>query len=107
VLQAGRKRIAIAFYRWRFGCWQIEEEPRLTTWTSLAEEIAEPTLFCGEIDEEGANLLARLDDRAIVLSAARRLRRAGFLAELGWQRISRGEVDDPATLTPTYLKHPV
>ncbi len=107
VLQAGRRRIAIAFYRWRFGGWQIQEEPRLATWASLAEEIDEPTLLCGEVDQAGAEVLARLDDRAVLLSGARCLRRAGFLAELGWQRMNRGEVDDPSTLTPVYLKHPV
>jgi tRNA threonylcarbamoyladenosine biosynthesis protein TsaB len=107
VLQAGRRRIAVAFYRWRFGGWQIEEEPRLATWAGLAEELAEPTLFCGEIDREGAEILAQIGDRAVLLSAAQRLRRAGFLAELGWRRMNRGKVDDPSTLTPIYLKHPV
>ena len=107
VLQAGRKRIAIAFYRWRFGGWQADEEPRLTTWSNLAEVISEPTLFCGEIDRAGAEVLARLGDRAVLLPAAWRLRRAGFLAELGWQRLNQGELDDPSTLTPIYLKHPV
>jgi tRNA threonylcarbamoyladenosine biosynthesis protein TsaB len=107
VLQAGRRRIAVAFYRWRFGSWQVQEEPRLTTWASLAKEIDEPTLFCGEVDQTGAEVLARLSDRAVLLSGARRLRRAGFLAELGWQRMNQGAVDDPSTLTPVYLKHPV
>jgi len=107
VLQAGRKRISIAFYRWQFGGWQVQEEPRLTTWANLAEEIDEPTLFCGEVDQAGADVLAQLGDRAVLLPAAWRLRRAGFLAELGWQRLNQGKVDDPATLTPIYLKHPV
>ncbi len=107
VLQAGRRRIAIAFYRWRFGGWEVQEEPRLTTWASLAEEIDESTLFCGEIDQAGVDVLARLGDQAVILPAAWRLRRAGFLAELGWQRLNRGEADDPSTLTPIYLKHPV
>ena len=107
VLQAGRGRISIAFYRWRFGGWQMEEEPRLTTWERLVGEIAEPTLFCGEIDETGAEAMSRLGDQAVLLPAARRLRRAGFLAELGWQRFNQGDTDDPAELTPIYLKHPV
>jgi tRNA threonylcarbamoyladenosine biosynthesis protein TsaB len=107
VLQAGRQRICVAIYRWRFGGWQMEEEPHLTTWAILAEEIAEPTLLCGEIDREGADLMARLGDRVVLLPPAWRLRRAGFLAELGWQRLNRGQVDDPATLTPIYLKYPV
>jgi len=107
VLQAGRRRISIAFYRWQGGSWHIQEEPHLTTWTKLTEELIEPTIFCGEIDPSGADTLARLGDQAVLLPAAWRLRRAGFLAELGWRRLKRGDVDDPSTLTPTYLKHPV
>jgi tRNA threonylcarbamoyladenosine biosynthesis protein TsaB len=107
VLQAGRSRICIAMYRWQFGGWQVEEEARLTTWATLAESIVEPTLLCGEIDPEGAELMSRLRDRVVVLPSAWRLRRAGFLAELGWQRLRQGQVDDPATLTPIYLQYPV
>jgi tRNA threonylcarbamoyladenosine biosynthesis protein TsaB len=107
ILRAGRGRISMATYRWQFGGWQAQEEPRLTTWANLEQEITEPTLFCGEIDQEGAAVMARLGDRAVLLPPAWRLRRAGFLAELGWRRLNRGDVDDPASLTPIYLKHPV
>ncbi|MGD2177329.1 MAG: tRNA (adenosine(37)-N6)-threonylcarbamoyltransferase complex dimerization subunit type 1 TsaB [Anaerolineae bacterium] len=107
VLRAGRGRICIAMYRWQFGGWQVQEEPRLTSWATLAEEISEPTLLCGEIDPAGTDLMARLGDRVVLLPPAWRLRRAGFLAELGWQRLKQGQVDDPATLTPIYLKYPV
>lgn len=107
VLQAGRGRVSVAFYRWRFGGWQVEDEPSLTTWDHLAGDIAEPTLFCGEVGEAGAEMIARLGDRAVLLPAAHRLRRAGYLAELGWQRLNRGETDDPAGLTPVYLRYPI
>ena len=107
VLQAGRRRICIATYRWQDGGWRIREEPRLSTWQKLAEEITSPTLFCGEIDPAGAEVLAALDDGlATLLPAAARLRRAGFLAEEAWRRLNLGETDDPATLTPIYLQHP-
>ncbi len=107
VIQAGRGRIGIAIYRWQFGAWQLHEGPRLSTWANLKEEIAEPTLFCGEIDRAGVEVIGRLGDRAVLLPPAWRLRRAGFLAELGWRRLNKGDVDDPASLTPVYLKHPV
>jgi hypothetical protein len=38
-----------------------------------------------------------------LLPTATRLRRAGFLAEIAWHRLNRGETDDPATLVPIYL----
>jgi len=107
ILKAGRGRVSVAIYRWQFGGWQVQEEPRLTTWANLEQEIAEPTLFCGEIDRLGAEVIARLGDRAVLLPSAWRLRRAGFLAELGWRRLNQGDVDDVASLTPIYLKHPI
>jgi len=106
VLQAGRGRICVATYRWRGGEWRAREAPRLTTWLALVEEMASPTLFCGEVDLVGAEALATLGELAVLLPAAARLRRAGFLAELAWRRLNRGEVDDPATLTPIYLQYP-
>lgn len=104
VLQAGRKRICVATYRWRRGEWRTNEEPRLETWSSLAEKIASPTLFCGEIDPDGSDILVTLDELAVLLPPAARLRRAGFLAEIAWRRLNQGATDDPATLTPLYLQ---
>jgi tRNA threonylcarbamoyladenosine biosynthesis protein TsaB len=105
VLQAGRGRICVATYRWRRGEWRAREAPRLTTWSAVVEETVAPTLFCGEIDVAGADALATLGDVAVLLSPAARLRRAGFLAEVAWQRLNRGEDDDPVTLAPIYLQH--
>ena len=104
VLQAGRRRICVTVYRWRKGEWRAHEEPRLTTWPALAEETTTPTLFCGEVDPAGADVLAALDELAVLMPAATRLRRAGFLAEVAWRRLNRGETDDLATLTPLYLQ---
>jgi tRNA threonylcarbamoyladenosine biosynthesis protein TsaB len=107
VLQAGRERICVAVYVWQSGGWQPVQEARLTTWEALAEEMSEPTLLCGEIDRQGAELMGGLGERVELLPAAWCLRRAGFLAELGWQRLKAGKADDPATLTPIYLQYPV
>lgn len=104
VLLAGRGRICAATYRWRQG-WQRREGPHLTTWKDLAAGVERPTLFCGELDERGAKALKRLKELAEVLAPALCLRRASFLAELAWDRIRHGEMDDPATLVPIYL-HP-
>ncbi len=107
ILPAGRGRISVALYRWQFGEWQVQDGPRLTTWARMRDEITQPTLFCGEIHKEGAEVIAALGDRAVLLPPAWRLRRAGFLAELAWQRLNRGDVDDLASVTPIYLKHPL
>ena len=107
VLQAGRQRICVARYCWQDGEWRAFDAPHLTTWPVLAEEITCPTLFCGEIDIAGAETLSTLGELAVLVPAAARLRRAGFLAELAWRRLNLGEVDDLATLAPIYLQHPV
>jgi tRNA threonylcarbamoyladenosine biosynthesis protein TsaB len=107
VLQAGRGRICVSTYRWREGAWSAREEPHLTTWQNLVQATSSPTLFCGEIDSTGAETLATLGELATLLPAAMRLRRAGFLAEIAWRRLNQGEIDDPVTLTPIYLQHPV
>jgi tRNA threonylcarbamoyladenosine biosynthesis protein TsaB len=106
VLQAGRGRICFSPYRWAGTKWAAEDEPRLTTWPKLMADLDEATLFCGEVDPRGAAALASAGEMAVLLPGAARLRRAGYLAELAWVRIHRRETDDPATLTPVYLKHP-
>jgi tRNA threonylcarbamoyladenosine biosynthesis protein TsaB len=102
VLQAGRGRICVATYRWHEG-WQQREAPRLTTWDDLVPQIDRPVLFCGEVEKRGAEALKPLGDQAVILPPARRLRRAGFLAELAWKRIRLGEIDAPEGLVPIYL----
>ncbi len=105
VVQAGRGRICAAVYRWRGG-WRRREGPFLTTWEGLMARFTTPFLVCGEVDARGQEALGRLEGRAAVLSPAHSLRRAGFLAELAWERLGRGETDDPTALTPLYLQHP-
>lgn len=107
IIQAGRGRICAATYQAADGVWRRLTPDHLTTIEDLCEDIASPTLFCGEIHPEGAEVLGtRLGELAVIASPAASLRRAGYLAELGWQRLVRGEADDLASLTPIYLQHP-
>jgi tRNA threonylcarbamoyladenosine biosynthesis protein TsaB len=106
LLQAGRGRLAVAWYDWQGDSWSAAEEGFITTWTDLASHLAEkPTLVVGEVDASGLEALHDCVGVQIVRGSAS-LRRAGFLAELGWARLDRGETDDPATLAPTYLHQP-
>lgn len=105
ILQAGRGRLCAARYRWHNG-WQRREGPFLTTWEDLLASITRPTLLCGEINEKGFRLIEGLGERVTVLSPAHCLRRAGFLAELAWERLRKGKTDDPAPLAPLYLNRP-
>ena len=106
VLQAGRKRVCAGHYRWHEDRWHADKEPRNTTWEELLADLDTPTLFVGEIDPDGAKLLRRRRSNAQLLAPAAGLRRAGFLAELGWRRLERKQIDDPAILAPIYLHQP-
>jgi len=107
VIQAGRGRICVGFYRWQTNGWRNQQEPVITTWAALVEIMDEDrVLFCGEIDPAGTQALRRLGARVVIARPAASLRRAGYLADLAWRRLKRGDRDDPATLAPLYLHEP-
>jgi tRNA threonylcarbamoyladenosine biosynthesis protein TsaB len=104
---AGRGEIATALYQTREGEWRQLVEEHITTLEELCSQVRVKTLFCGELSPEmEAQLVEGLGEKALIPEAATRLRRAGYLAELGWQRLNQGESDDPATLQPLYLRRP-
>lgn len=106
IIQAGRGRICAVFYP-REGSPPHPADYLLTTLAELEIEGEEPLLFCGEIDPKGAELLRqRVGERAVIASPSASLRRAGYLADLAWERLQRGESDDLATLSPIYLHRP-
>jgi len=106
VLQAGRGRICAGHYARRRGRWRRKGRFELTTLEKLCDKVTEPSLFCGELGADDANMLQqRLGTVATVASPAASLRRAAYLAELGWERLSRGDKDDATTLSPIYLHH--
>lgn len=112
VIEAGRSRVTAARYTWqgRSG-WQAEEEAQILTFDELlAQQVAlnptGATTFVGEgVPEYGRQIRAAGKNFRVVPAAAS-LRRAGYLAEIGWQRLKRGQVDDAASLTPVYLRDP-
>ncbi len=107
IIQAGRGRMCMAFYKRLESGWQRLTDYRLATIDELSNEVESPTLFCGEIDGSLTEVLqAHLGQRAIVASPASSLRRASHLAELGCHRLQSGNVDDLITLEPLYLHHP-
>jgi len=103
VLEAGRGRLAVGWYQAKDGAWRAKKKAEVFTPQELSKRIRKPTLICGELSEETRRLLGRKRKNAQLVSPAHSFRRPGFLAELGWERWQAGEVDDPATLTPTYL----
>ncbi len=107
LLDAGRGRFSTALFERRGEEWAQTEEPRVIEPADLQTGLARPTLFCGDLRPgQAAELVARWGDLATVATPAGSLRRAGYLAELGWQKLGAGMADDPASLVAVYLSRP-
>lgn len=107
VHQAGRGELAVALFQETGGGWcQILVE-QLMPLEVLLRMTTEETVFCGEgVATIEAELRRVLGERAMVVGAVARVRRASVLAELGWRRLSAGESDNIAALQPIYLRPP-
>lgn len=111
VLQAGRGRVAAAHYRWnaRRRHWELLEPARVVDWPALAAGLDVPTFVCGEIDANGHEQLRARRGLVTLAPAAQALRRAGFLAEIGWERLRSDEARGPeaaSRLAPIYGSAP-
>ena len=107
LLPVGRGEVAAASYRMNGAEMEKTTEDRVTTVEALAELVSEPTIFCGAITQEiEAELKERLGGRALIPQAAARASRAVCMGEIGIGKIAKGEVDDPVTLQPFYLRRP-
>jgi tRNA threonylcarbamoyladenosine biosynthesis protein TsaB len=103
VLHAGRTRLAYVTYLVEGGAWQPQHEPAAIDAKDLVKTISSPTLIAGELSEVARTVLGRRWKNAMIVQPAHCLRRAGFLAEIGWERLMSNRVDDPVTLAPIYL----
>jgi tRNA threonylcarbamoyladenosine biosynthesis protein TsaB len=105
IAEAGRARVCAAPYLWRGNKgWQDKATPIITSWPDLLQNITEPATFAGEITPEAARLIR--DKKLRQAGPADSVRRAGYLAEMGWKRLRKGQLDDPAALVPIYLQEP-
>lgn len=106
VLPAGRGRWCSALYQHSAGDWQRRSEYALMDADALVASIKERTLICGEINARLTKALREaVPALAVIASPALAQRRAGFLAELAWQRFVNGEQDNLSSLHPIYLQH--
>ncbi len=105
VVRAGRSRLAVGWYRLEKNPWKSNPPLQVLTVQELSEQIQEPTLVCGELSGEEIRLLRRKRRLVIRASPAYSVRRPSFLAELAWQRLRLGQVDDAAVLSPIYLHY--
>jgi tRNA threonylcarbamoyladenosine biosynthesis protein TsaB len=105
VLEAGRKRVAVCPYD-PMGSQMLTGEWKIQTWQEVRDGIYEPTWVCGDLTPELLKMLEG-NANARIAPAPLNLRRAGYLAEIGYRRWQKGEVDDAMTLTAIYPPEPV
>jgi tRNA threonylcarbamoyl adenosine modification protein YeaZ len=104
--RSGREEIATALYRQKDDEWQCLETENITTVEILCRRIKQRTLFCGEISAEIMSKLQQNLGRQAIIPQINSLSRASSLVKLGWQKLDKGERDDPVTLQPIYLRPP-
>ena len=103
VIQAGRKRIAVGWYKCLKNEWQAQGGVRGATIDELADEIEIPTYVAGELSSEDRSRLARKRVNILLASPVHCIRRPSILADMAWARWQKNEVDDAASLAPVYL----
>ncbi len=103
VLEAGRKRLSVGWYRVGDEKWQPTGQLDNMCLDEFAETIHEPTWVCGELSDQVRSRLEQLGKNVQIASPAQSVRRPAILAELAWQRWQAGHIDNPATLAPQYL----
>jgi hypothetical protein len=87
--------------------WQRQGDYLVGAAEELAQEVKQTTIFCGDLSASARRKLAEtLGPLALFASPLACVRRAGLLADLASQRLERGEVDNPLTLEPLYLRRP-
>jgi tRNA threonylcarbamoyladenosine biosynthesis protein TsaB len=104
VLRAGRGRLAAQRYLQSDGRWQSAGDLVVTTAEELEESITEPTLICGELEEEEKKVIQRRWRNALIVEPPMNIRRPSVLAWMASERLARGDVDDSASIAPIYLR---
>lgn len=103
VLQAGRGRLAVGWYKPTENGWQAHGPATSMTAGELEQKIRRPVIVCGEMSAEDRQSLARKYKNVMLASPAQCVRRPGILAEIAWNRWQAGKTDAAASLAPIYL----
>jgi len=102
VLQAGRDRLAVGWYKAEEGSWEADGLVENLTFDELLKKIDQPCILTGEINED---IRQSVEDHDLIeaVSPTLALRSPKYLAELAWNRWQDSRVDNILTLSPTYL----
>jgi tRNA threonylcarbamoyladenosine biosynthesis protein TsaB len=102
LLQAGRGRYAVAWYRVEDGSWKSQDKIENLTEDELLKKVKEPCLLTGEISPDFRQRIA--DNKHLQpVEPTQAIRSPRYLAVLAWERWKTGSVDDVISLSPIYL----
>lgn len=108
-VSAGRNRVIWAEYRCERDAWVEGRAPQISDWDGLIKSCGGRFRLRGEISDSGLGALRRAqahNARIQAAAAVDRLRRAGYVAEIAWQRLlASGPGAFPADqVMPLYLE---
>ena len=104
---AGRDTFYAAFYQERNRKWMRRSPFLVATLDEICRQIGTHTLFVGEIEADTeAALHDLLGPKALFASPASRVRRAGYLAELGWRELETRTQTKINEIEPLYVRQP-
>ena len=107
LLPAGRGEFYAALYQERNRKWARRSPFIVGPLVDICRQIGTHTLFVGEIDPEAESTLRDLlGPLALFAAPASRMRRAGYLAELGWNEIAERRQQPLGALEPIYVRQP-
>lgn len=107
ILSAGRREHYAAFYQERNRKWARRSPFIVGTLEDLCRQIGTHTLFVGEIDADAERTLRDLlGPKALFAPPASRMRRAGYLAELGWRELAARPQTKLGGIEPIYVRQP-
>jgi tRNA threonylcarbamoyladenosine biosynthesis protein TsaB len=108
-VEAGRGRISVGRFVYEQGLPAQQGPTELHRTTEWQPDLSELVLVTGEIDAPLADRLAAMPqaEHLSIVSLAGSVRRAGFLAELAWERLQSGLTDDLDTVEPLYVQQPL
>lgn len=106
VMEAGRGRLCVQPFRFEEGLPLPENDASVVDAASWAPKASEPVLLAGEIRAMVVDRILQLPqaENIAIASLASSVRRAGYLAELAWERVQRQETDDLDTLDVSYAQ---
>ncbi|MEE8443652.1 MAG: tRNA (adenosine(37)-N6)-threonylcarbamoyltransferase complex dimerization subunit type 1 TsaB [Dehalococcoidia bacterium] len=107
VLDAGRGQLAWATFAQIQGELSQTSEERISTPEELLSSLPSPALLCGEGVEQYGEALSTSAPKGVVLALPYLPgQRVSALAYLGNIRLKAGQVQDPASVQPLYVRQP-